>query len=417
MSFLLKPARARFLVFIALLGFFIRFGAVVAMRNTSRPPGLQMGQDGIDYHNLGESLAHGRGFARKDGTPTSFRAPGFPFLLAGLYLVPERGFLLVYVVLCLLGAMTCVLTYFLGTELFSEAGARLAALLMVFYFPHIYFATVYASENAFIPVFALSVYCVLRLLKTPALFTALIAGLTMGYAVLTRPFAILCLPLLALVILWKRVSRAALAAFAVFCVVTLAVTLSWSWRNFEVQHAPVFATTNGGSTFYGGNNDVVLHSPKFYGSWLPTAELPGGTIFKAAPSEVARDHEEWTFGENWVKEHLAATPLLVVMKLARFWLPEVSSGNRLYVLLDLLTYTPYLLLIIWAAIMGIRNRGLLTREWAAVHAAFAATLITAVLFWGSPRFRDANAPLLVLYATFGLTQLIGLLESRGRRKA
>jgi len=417
MSFLLRPSRTRFLIFIALLAFFIRFGAVVAMRNTSRPPGLQMGQDGIDYHNLGESMAHGHGFARKDGTPTSFRAPGFPFLLAGIYLVPERGFLLVYIVLCLLGALTCILTYFLGTELFPEAGARLAALLMVFYFPHIYFATVWASENAFIPAFGLSLWCILVLLRRPNPLIALLAGLAMGYAVLTRPFAILCLPLLAIVLIWKRLSPAVIAACAVFCAVTLAVTLSWSWRNFEVQHAPVLATTNGGSTFYGGNNDVVLHSPKFYGGWLPTAELPGGAIFKAAPSEVARDHEEWTYGENWVKGHLAAMPLLVVMKLARFWLPEVSSGNRMYVLLDLVTYTPYLLLIIWAAITGIRTRQLLTREWAVIHAAFAATLITAVVFWGSPRFRDANATLLVLYATFGLMQLIGSLEARRKRSA
>ena len=32
------------------------------------------------------------------------------------------------------------------------------------------------------------------------------------------------------------------------------------------------------------------------------------------------------------------------------------------------------------------------------NTALAATALTAVLFWGSPRFRDANAPLLMVYA-------------------
>jgi len=30
-----------------------------------------------------------------------------------------------------------------------------------------------------------------------------------------------------------------------------------------------------------------------------------------------------------------------------------------------------------------------------------ATIMTALIFFGEPRFRDANAPLLMLYATLG----------------
>jgi hypothetical protein len=40
-----------------------------------------------------------------------------------------------------------------------------------------------------------------------------------------------------------------------------------------------------------------------------------------------------------------------------------------------------------------------------VHGAVLATLITGLIFWGSPRFRDANLPFLMLYAAVGLTLL------------
>jgi heme A synthase len=40
------------------------------------------------------------------------------------------------------------------------------------------------------------------------------------------------------------------------------------------------------------------------------------------------------------------------------------------------------------------------------HGIIAATIITALIFWGSPRFRDANLPLLMAYAAVGLQTIL-----------
>jgi hypothetical protein len=41
-----------------------------------------------------------------------------------------------------------------------------------------------------------------------------------------------------------------------------------------------------------------------------------------------------------------------------------------------------------------------------MHLAIAATVATGVVFWGNPRFRDAAAPILFIYAGCGLDSLL-----------
>src|SRR5262249_18291905 len=71
----------------------------------------------------------------------------------------------------------------------------------------------------------------------------------------------------------------------------------------------------------------------------------------------------------------------------------------------------FLLLFALGAVVCLRRRAGRTAGWLAVHGCLLATLVTALVFWGSPRFRDANAPLLMLYAAV----TVGAL--RGRRHA
>ena len=95
---------------------------------------------------------------RLAGQPTSFRAPGFPLFLAGLRLIFKQDYRPQYVAFCLLGALACGLTYLLARELLTEGAARVAAVLLVFYFPHVYFSTAFFSEVLFVPLVALALW-------------------------------------------------------------------------------------------------------------------------------------------------------------------------------------------------------------------------------------------------------------------
>jgi hypothetical protein len=196
----------------------------------------------------------------------------------------------------------------------------------------------------------------------------------------------------------------------VLAAAALAVVLPWTARNYRVHGRLVLIATNGGSTFYGGNNDRVVSEVRQLGHWISTVELPHRDLVDAAPNEVSHDQVEWRLGCQWLREHPAAVPQLVACKLARlvFWLPDFDGGRRAYYLVRAAGYFPFLLLMLVGAFCCARRPALRTPPWLAVHGALLATAVAAVIFWGSPRFRDANLPLLMLYAAVGAEALRGV---------
>ena len=292
--------------------------------------------------------SQGHGFVNDQEKPTSFRAPGFPLFLAGLYLLAGQNFPLAYVSFCVLGAVTCLLTWLLAREVLEERLAFVAAVLVALYPPYVHLATTFMSENLFVPLLALGVWLVLRYLKTHTLATLAFAGLALGAATLTRPFSLLLLPIVAGVLAWSayRAGRLRLGPIFVFGVAFLAVIAPWTYRNYSVHGRFVLIATNGGSTFYGGNNGKVVSTFRNYGSWFSTTELPHRDLIDATPDEVAHDKMEWQLGCDWLTSnprYLASAdrwqggpPLLLGAGVRRGW--TVGGGAA--------GYLPFLVLLI-----------------------------------------------------------------------
>src|SRR5439155_504976 len=133
----------------------------------------------------------------------------------------------------------------------------------------------------------------------------------------------------------------------------LVVVLPWTVRNYVVHRQPVLVATNGGSTFYGGNNDRVstFSRPRLLGSWVSTTELPHRDRIEAAPNEVAHDKVEWQLGARWVRDNPGRALLLVPFKLARLvlGLPDIEGTGPLGYALRGLAYFPFLVLMLIGA--------------------------------------------------------------------
>jgi hypothetical protein len=176
----------------------------------------------------------------------------------------------------------------------------------------------------------------------------------------------------------------------------LGVILPWTWRNHEVHGQWVLVATNGGTTFWGGNNDRVLFERKHLGYWLPSTELPDRNQIDAASNEIERDAIEWRLGKDWVRAHWAWLPLLEAYKFARlWWLPDYGEGLRW---LRIAGYVPFLLLFLTFACRICRRSAEWTPAWLVLHAAMVAVIATALIFCGEPRYRDAQMPVLMIYA-------------------
>lgn len=388
----------RYFILLLVLAFLLRLGALFALRDIHKFHGDQLGADAREFDQLGLSLSRGQGYVL-DGHPTAFRAPGFPIYMSVIYRSFGEHYPPQYLALCLMGALTCGITYLAGRELGSEHFARAAGALAALYVPLVYDCTIFASENFFVLCLIGGLLIFLRALRSSA-WLFLLAGLCFGWGILTRPALVLAMPPLFLLAIWqgKQFPARALGHGILLAIGCLAVVAPWTMRNYEVFGKPVFVATNGGSTFYGGNNDIVLNQRRFWGGWVSTTKLPGRDLIEAQPDEARHEEKEWQLGLAWVKNHKTALPRLEVFRVVRFWLPDWDSQNKKYVTLQLIGYSPFLVLFAIAAIKWLRHPRW-DPGWLSVDVIFLATILTAIIFWGSPRFRDGSAPLLMLYAS------------------
>jgi 4-amino-4-deoxy-L-arabinose transferase-like glycosyltransferase len=410
----LSPLSFVVVLFAVALG--ARLALVAALRDFRVGPVGISSADDVQFDAFARQLGGGHGYCYPGGTPTSFRAPGWPLLLAGLYWLVGVSYPAAYILLCVLGSLACVLTYLLAREVLPEGTARLAGWLSVVYLPHAYFSTILWSEALFVPLLALGVWLFLRYLRLPSLGLLALAGLVLGYAALTRPFALLLAPVFAglLLLQWRRQGRPLVVPGLVFTAAFAACLVPWTVRNQRVHGRPVLVATNGGSTFYGGNNDRVVGEWRLFGGWVATNYLPHRNLVEAQPDEVSHDKMEWRLGLDWLGGHWSLTPLLVVLKTARLvlWLPDFDGGTRVYLAARVLGYLPFLVLLAAGAWTCLGDHSCRGPAWLTLHGVLLATLVTAWVFWGSPRFRDANAPLLMVYAALGARTLAASLGRR-----
>ena len=404
----MSVSKSRLMTVIFVAALILRLLAVVALRDIHAGPTRAFGADGIEFNELGQQVALGHGYELLPGHPTSFRAPGFPLFLAVIDYVAGLHYPLLYLIFCVLGAAACVLTYLAALELVKPPLALLAGVLAATYINGIYFATVFASESVYLVCFALSLWLFLRYLKNGSSWELFVCALSLGWGILTRPFALLLLPLFGSILLWNMWKRKKFrfGQIAMFAVIPLAVVAPWTIRNYKVFHHFVLIANNGGSGIYQGNNDVVLSKPYYLGAWISTTDLPYRYLIDAEPDEVSHDREEAHLGVQWIKAHLQWMPLLCTYKLIRLWLPDIATGNKKSLLLQWVFATPFLILMLIGLCWSLSRRRYWTQEWVLVHGIIAATVFVTLVFFGSPRYRDANIPVLMIYAAFGIQLLL-----------
>lgn len=407
----------RYLWLLAAVAFLVRLALALALtHNLNEPPTGPSTADTYEFNTLAENVAQGHGFANHAGRLTSFRAPGFPYFLGAFYmLVGGPNYLLARLLFCVLGALACVFTYLIAREVLPENGARLAGWLSVPYLGHACLAADFLSENLFTPLFLASLWPLFRYFNRSQdnIWLVVLSAVLMGLSTLTRPFTLLMVPLMLLLLLFVRGGRVGRMAVAAAWVVPFILLIApWTVRNYQVHQKFVLIATNGGSTFYGGNNDRVVDERSRLGAWLSTTELPHRDLIDAQPNEVAHDKMEWKLGIAWVRQHPVKFLITIPFKLARLLLalPDVEKLGKP---LRALAYLPYVVLFLAGFWVCFRQK-LLSPPWMAVHTTLAATIIMTMIFWGSARFRDANLGLLAIYASVGLTYLRGLLFRRSK---
>jgi 4-amino-4-deoxy-L-arabinose transferase-like glycosyltransferase len=388
------------------LALVLRLGLVLS-QGIDAPPKFSAQPDQIDYERLAWSMSTGAGYSTAPGHPTAGRPPGTSLTLLPVYFVFGHSFAAGRLWFCLLSALTCVCAAWLASQCFGAQAGVIAAFWLAVYPGHLYYPLHFVSEVPYALWLTLACAVTMRALtgSTGTTRLALLAGAIWGLAVLTRPQVVLIVPIAVVLAVASRIDRTRLLSLASMVFACGLVLAPWVVRNALVIGAPTLSTV-GGATFWGANNERVLNDPDLRGLWIQPTDLPSGE-YPLEGSELEKEHAAWTYGRQFLVRHWPGVPGLVAMKLGRLISPFEPTDNTAaywaFALAWLLT-APW---TIAGLFLVLRDRGLAA---AVLLTPLLATLATAVVFYGSIRFRDSVIPLLVVLAARAMPEFAAPLR-------
>ena len=262
-------------------------------------------QDTPEYDEIAHNLLAGRGFVASDWWHgfelSSWRAPFYPFFLAGVYGVFGYSHLAVRLCQCVIGALTAVLVMLLGRKL----DARMAPIcggLAIFYGPLAAISNEVMTETWFVLWGVLSVYWLVS-------GQVVGGGIALGLAVLTRPvglFYVLALGIMGVVrkgAWWRRLWGVGI----VFLVI-----LPWTIRNYQVHRVWPVLSSQGGF--------IVARSNAIDPDWRKAHGWGVSRSFlEQIPGEIDRDRYWWREGLSFVLSKPVRYLRLIAERCLRFW--------------------------------------------------------------------------------------------------
>jgi hypothetical protein len=188
-----------------------------------------------------------------EGLQTTFRAPGYPFFLAFVYLFTSkaRRFILARLAQVCLAAMLAPMSAFLGQQAgFSRKVCIRTAICISLYPILLLYPVGLASENLYIPLGLLSIILIYRSTKKNVLKWVILAGLACGLTMLTRSiFAISTLFAGIWIGIFSPLRR---KAGLLFLIVAFGICLPWSIRNSIIMKQPAFVENSAGYNLFIG---------------------------------------------------------------------------------------------------------------------------------------------------------------------
>jgi 4-amino-4-deoxy-L-arabinose transferase-like glycosyltransferase len=357
--------------------------------------------EGIYRLVAGNMLKHGF-YGYEPGVNVAYRAPGYPFFLAGIrWLVDAQWF--ARSVQALLAGATVMLAAWIAKRLFGPASAAVTAVLLAITGTLAAYASFELSET--LATFTLVAAAAVAILAVEHGSTRIgfAAGLLLGLSVLTRPQALVLIPALSVWLAFSfAVKRRLRAGFALILGAVIAIA-PWTIRNAATLDAFVPVSSYGGVSLWLANN------PNADGRFRPADQMAGAQEYAriSALGEVEEDHEWFRLAFSFMRAHPGSTLRNWVRDAAIFAGSRDTYPRDRLVIRD--SWSPPLLddRVLWplalaGGLLALRRRWVLGLLPAVVVASFVAFFM---VFLPLARFRHGIQPFLAIYAAAALAWL------------
>lgn len=369
-------------------------------------------RDETEYLSLARSLAAGRGFVYDahvldTGVEPFGRAPGYPAFLAlvgGGRDVPTSTPAPVKVAQSIVGGIGVLLIALLAFRT-GDGRSAVATAVIASVFPPLAWTSSYVfSEALFWPIglaVALGISHFLEVQPARSRWPlALALGMLTGVALLIRAGTVIVVPLLCLWLLRKR----RLADMFVLFIGLAVVVGPWTVRNVVHHDRFVFIASEGGVTFWTGNNPLATGE----GDMAANPDIKRASLDLRARypalSEEAMEPIYYAEAFDWIADHPGAW-LWLTMKKAFYTVVPIGPSYRLhsglYYGTTLLSLTVVGLLAILGFVRQRRDLSNVSGLWLMV----GATVLASLVFFPQERFRiPVIDPALILLAGGAFTR-------------
>jgi len=374
-------------------------------------PGFRFA-DSESYWALGRAIATGEPYRFGQADSPVFRAPGYPLLLAPIFLVDgaEPPIFWARALGAVLGTLSVAGVWWLARRLFGPAAGWIAGIVAAVYPGAIATSVFVLSEAPFCPLMLANLALWILAWQAGALrravWLAVAAGATAGATTLVRPSWLLFLPFALMVSMVLGGRRRHLLLGLVMAVGMVLVMTPWWIRNARVVGCFVPTTLEVGVSLYDGLNPRATGASDmaFVGRFVDEEQRRPG--ISDEPLAVRVDRRMRTEALTWARANPGQVARLAGIKFLRMWniwANEESLSSWPLRLVVMLTYVPVLLLGI-LCVAGTIRRG--WPYWLCWLPAVYFTLLH-VVFVSSIRYREpAMLGLIVLAA--------GLIAARRR---
>jgi 4-amino-4-deoxy-L-arabinose transferase-like glycosyltransferase len=388
----------------------------------SMPDWDQLTVDNYYHHHWAQSIAGGNIF----GDTTYFRAPFYVYCLALLYALFGTSLWVSRIFGILLGLTSVAMTYLTGKRIFSAKIGLTAALLQSLYPVMIYFEGELLLDPLFTLLLQLAVYRLVIWFDNKTTGQVLATGLLLGLASITRPTALVFIPLIVLLLAAALKNAGAWAKHSMIFILAVSLVIAPIFvRNLVVAGDPVTIASQGGINLYIGNNSnadgvsAVLPEPLGHNWRLREitylAEQEVGKRLK--PGDVS---SYWTKKAlHWMRNNPGQFIELYVKKLYRNFSNREISNNRdlnsFFNNVPILKYNPLSFGLLFTLVIVGVMAGLGRHSHVGLLLLVVIVYILAAsLFFFNSRFRLPLLPYYFLLAAFGLFSLIDRLRSKWR---
>jgi hypothetical protein len=386
------------------------------------------------------NLAASRGYTfdfygtRSEMPLQAFLPPLHPWLIA-LALQFAQPVLAYGLLQAVLGIVTVWLLYLLAKALAGWRVAMLAGWVAALYPSHVLLVGQPHSTVLHACCLLAVLLACWHVLQRPTVGVALVAGGLVGVFALGRPQIVVLVPIIAG---WLWVNRlrgwSLWRVSIVLALATIVVILPWCIRNSILLGRPVYVSTNGGVTFWNGNNPFTTGSahdvyadklaayrgivrdpslPDVYQHPEPYPFPPEIEAQLATVSELQLDRSFYRAGLDWIRQNPSAWLELEVQKLASFWWFRPNLGsNPLYqdawTSLYRIQYVPLLVL----TLIGLAISAPQWRRYSLLYAVMVLYTLVHLAYNVLTRYRWEIELLMILFAALAVSSLWDWVVSR-----